>query len=69
MFVKKVCQLVKPFLANLHSTISKKYSHMYLLTPNFYNFLKKNIKDMQNLKYLEKNAPRKCYLPKTNIFL
>jgi hypothetical protein len=26
MFVKKVFQLVKPFLANLHSTVSKKYS-------------------------------------------
>jgi hypothetical protein len=27
MFVKKVFQLVKPFLANLHYTISKKYSY------------------------------------------
>jgi hypothetical protein len=31
MFVKKVFQLVKPFLANLHSTISKKYSYVYVL--------------------------------------
>ncbi len=36
MFVKKVFQLVKPFLANLHSTISKKYSYMYSMTPKFY---------------------------------
>jgi hypothetical protein len=36
MFVKKVFQLVKPFLANLRSTISKKYSDMYSMTPNFF---------------------------------
>jgi hypothetical protein len=36
MFVKKVFQLVKPFLANLHSTISKKYSYMYSMTPKFF---------------------------------
>jgi hypothetical protein len=29
MFVNKVFQLVKPFLANLDSTISKKYSYLY----------------------------------------
>ena len=28
--------MVKPFLANLHSTISKKYSYMYSMTPNFF---------------------------------
>ncbi len=38
MFVKKVFQLVKPFLANLHSTISKKYSYMYSMTPKFFYF-------------------------------
>jgi hypothetical protein len=38
MFVKKVFQLVKPFLANLHSTISKKYSYMYSMTPNIFYF-------------------------------
>jgi hypothetical protein len=38
MFVKKVFQLVKPFLANLHSTSSKKYSYMYSMTPNFFLF-------------------------------
>ena len=37
-FVKKVFQLVKPFLANLHSTISKKYSYMYYMTPKFFYF-------------------------------
>jgi hypothetical protein len=36
MVVKKVFQLVKPFLANLHSTISKKYSYMYSMTPKFF---------------------------------
>ena len=39
MFVKKVFQLVKPFLANLHSTISKKYSYMYSMTPKFSFFI------------------------------
>ena len=35
MFVNKIFQLVKPFLANLHSTISKKY--LYLLhDPKFF---------------------------------
>ena len=38
MFVKKVFQLVKPFLANLHYTISKKYSYMYSMTPKFFYF-------------------------------
>jgi hypothetical protein len=38
MFVKKVFQLVKPFLANLHSTLSKKYSYMYSMTPKFVYF-------------------------------
>ena len=34
MFVKKVFQLVKPFLANLHSTSSNIYSYMYSMTPS-----------------------------------
>ena len=38
MFVKKVFHLVKPFLANLHYTISKKYSYMYSMTPKFFYF-------------------------------
>jgi hypothetical protein len=37
MFVKKGFQLVKPFLANLHSTSYNKYSYMYSMTPKFFN--------------------------------
>ncbi len=36
MFVRKVFQLVKPFLANLLYTISKKYSYMYSMTLKFF---------------------------------
>jgi hypothetical protein len=36
MFVKKVFQLVKPFLANLHSTSSNIYSYMYSMTPKIF---------------------------------
>jgi hypothetical protein len=38
MIVKKVFQLVKPFLANLHSTrtSSNIYSYMYSMTPKFF---------------------------------
>ncbi len=35
MFVEKVFQLVKPFLANLYSTSSNKYSYMYSMTKKF----------------------------------
>ncbi len=38
MFVWKVFQLVKPFLANLHYTISINYSYMYSMTPKFFYF-------------------------------
>ncbi len=38
MFVKKVFQLVKPFLANLHNTSSELYSYMYSMTPKFFKF-------------------------------
>jgi hypothetical protein len=38
MFVKKDFQLVKLFLANLHYAISKKYSYMYSMTPNYFYF-------------------------------
>jgi hypothetical protein len=49
MFVKKVFQLVKPFLANLHYTVSNKYSYMYSMTPKiFYFFFNMSIKKMQN---------------------
>ena len=37
-FVKKVFQLVKPFLANLHSTSSNIYSYMYSMTPKIFLF-------------------------------
>jgi hypothetical protein len=36
MFFKKVFQLVKPFLANLHSTSSNIYSYMYSMTQKFF---------------------------------
>ena len=40
MFAIKVFQLVKPFLANLYSTVSKKYSYMYSLNdPKNFFFL------------------------------
>ena len=38
MFVKKVFQLVKPFLANSNSTSSNIYSYMYSMTPKFFLF-------------------------------
>ncbi len=38
MFVKKVFRLVRPFLANLHSTSSNKYSYMYSMTPKIFLF-------------------------------
>ena len=38
IFVKKVFQLVKPFLANLHSTSSNIYSYMYSMTPKIFLF-------------------------------
>jgi hypothetical protein len=73
MFVKKVFQLVKPFLANLHYSFSKKYSYMYSMTPNFfYFFFNISIQKTQNFtlisnpwKKFEKSVPRKSYLPKT----
>ena len=52
MFVNKIFQLVKPFLANLRSSRSKKYSSMYLYSmtpsPNFFCILYMNIKNTQN---------------------
>ena len=38
MFAIKVFQLVKPFLANLYSTVSKKYSYMYSMTLKIFSF-------------------------------
>jgi hypothetical protein len=58
MFVKKVFQLVKPFFANLHSTISKRYSYMFSMTPIFFiSFLtyefKKNAEFYADFKSVE----------------
>jgi hypothetical protein len=40
MFVNKVFQLVKPFLANFHSTISKSTHTVYVLhDPEIFLFL------------------------------
>jgi hypothetical protein len=36
MFVKKVFQLIKPFLVNLRYTISKKYSYINSMTQIFF---------------------------------
>jgi hypothetical protein len=38
MFVKKVFQWVRPFLANLHSSSSNIYSYVYSMTPKFFLF-------------------------------
>ena len=68
MFAKKVFQLVKPILANLHSTISKKYSYMYSMTPKFFYFFF-NIWVSKNAKFLRwfqirKNNLKKVYIEK-----
>ncbi len=73
MFVKKVVQLVKPFLANLHSTSSNIYSYMYSMTPkNFLFFLAYEYSkfaeyypDFKSVEIIEKNLPRKSYLTNT----
>jgi hypothetical protein len=41
MFVEKVFQLVKPLLANLHSTCSKNYSYV-LNDSNLFAYVYKN---------------------------
>jgi hypothetical protein len=38
MFANKIFQLVKPFLANLHSSSSNIYSYMYSMTPTIFLF-------------------------------
>jgi hypothetical protein len=59
MFVKIFFQLVNPFLANVHSTVSKKkYSYMYSMTPKiFISFLtfeyQKNIEFYAGFKSVE----------------
>jgi hypothetical protein len=53
MFVLKVFQLVRPFLANLHSTSSKKYSYvLYSMTPKNIPFLPMNIQNSQGAQVL-----------------
>ena len=66
-FVKKVFQLVKPFLANLHSTSSNIYSYMYSMTPkNFCSFLAYEYSkfaefyaDFKSLEIIEKKSTQK----------
>ncbi len=73
MFVKKVFQLVKPFLANLHSTSSYIYSYMYSMTPKFfcsfvtyeYSKFAEFYADFKSVEIIEENPPKKSYLPKT----
>ena len=67
MFVKKVFQLVKPFLANLHYSFSKKYSYMYSMTPNFFiSFLTYEYKKRRILRWFQirGNNLKKEYLEK-----
>ncbi len=73
MCVEKVFQLLKPFLANLHSTSSKKYLYMFSMTPNFNIFFAFEYKkyadffyaEFKSVEIIEKSAPKKTYLPKT----
>ncbi len=70
---KKVFLLVKPLLAYLHSTISKKYSYMYSINQkNFISILTyeypKNPEfcaDFKSVEIIRKSEPRKSYLSKT----
>ncbi len=68
MFVKQVFQLVQPFLANLHYTISKKDSYMYSMTPkNFYFFFNIRVsKKRRILRWFQirGNNLKKVYLEK-----
>jgi hypothetical protein len=68
MFVEKVFQLITPFLANMHSSSSKKYTVYVLNDPKkfVFLFLHMGINIMQNFmpisnpwKYLEKSACQK----------
>ncbi len=73
MRVKKVVQLVKPFLANLYSTSSNIYSYMYSMTPNFLSSFLANecskyaefYADFKSVEIIEKSPPRKSSLSKT----
>jgi hypothetical protein len=67
MFVKKVFQLVKLFLANLHSTSSNIYSYMYAMTPKiFCSFLAYEYSksaefyaDFKSVEIIEKKSTQK----------
>jgi hypothetical protein len=71
MFVKKVFQMVKAFLANLHSTISKKYSYIVLHDSKIFFYIsfltyeyKKNAEFYADFKPVEKvwkNQQQKSY--------
>ncbi len=74
MFVKKVFQFFKPFLANLNSTSSNKYSYMYSMTPKFFfsSFLAYEYSkyaefyaDFKSVEIIGKSLPRKSSLPNT----
>ena len=67
MFVKKVFQLVKPFLVNLHSTGSKKYSCMCSMTPNFlffFNIWVSKKRRISRRSQIRGNSLKKVYLKK-----
>ncbi len=72
MFVKKVFQLVKPFLANLHSTSSNKYSYLYSITPNFFKFFlayeyskyAEFYADFKSLEIIGKKSTQKTFFAK-----
>ncbi len=67
MFAKNVFQLVKPFLANLHSTSSNIYSYMYSMTPKFfcnlltyeYSEFAEFYADFKSVEIIEKKSTQK----------
>jgi hypothetical protein len=78
MFVKKVFQLVKPFLANLHSSSSKNTHILYVLNnPRIFVFLfpyeyqkyAEFYADFKSGEIIEKSAPRKICLLKAFVLL
>ncbi len=73
MFVKKVFQLVKPFLAILHSTCSNNYSYMYSMTAKkFCSFLANGYSkyaefyaDFKSVELIGKMSTQKKFSPNT----
>jgi hypothetical protein len=73
MFVKKVVQLVKPFLAILHSSSSNNYSYMYSMTAKkFLSFLANEYSkyaefyaDFKSVKIIGIMYTQKKFLPST----